>query len=135
MGVESLWVGATNNSHYLEHTKTLKKQQFAKEDIVDGKEILFSVMLDKGYRASMESWKATGNATNICKEQRRFTGRETIYSASIALHHSVNERRVNSSKLCRYLRRGLCPNGNPCLLDNMWLLWGFMVNFLYKSVL
>ena len=48
MGVEHLWVGATSDSHYQENTKIFKNQQaFAANDLVDGKEIPFTCMLDK----------------------------------------------------------------------------------------
>lgn len=139
MGVESLWVGATSNSHYLKHTKTFEKQQrFAKEDKVDGKEIPFSVMLDKGYHVNLPAFRADKQQVmqpTFAKSDKKFTGQETIYSASIASHRGANERGVNRSKLCGYLRRGLHPNGNPSLLDDVWLSWWFTVNFLYKSVL
>ena len=138
-GVDHLWVGATSDSHYQEHTHIFEKQHsFAKNDLNNGKYIAFTNIFDKGYRVNLPAWRAGRQLVRqpiFKKSDKKFTGRETIHSASIATDRSGNERAVNRCKLSGYIRRGLQQNGNPKLLDDAWLAWSFQSNFMYKPVL
>ena len=138
-GVEHLWVGATSDSHYQEHTEIFEKQHtFAMNDLVDAVHIAFTNIFDKGYRVILPAWRA-GKQEVIqpifARSDRKFTGRETIHSASVATDRSGNERAVNRCKLSGFIKRGLQKNGNPKLLNNAWLAWSFQTNFMYCSVL
>ena len=66
---------------------------------------------------------------------RKFRGVETLTSASVATHRSVNERAVNLSELSGLLQRGLSCTVCPKKIDNIWLVWIFQTNFMYKTVL
>ena len=139
MRVEHLWVGATSDSHYQEHTKIFEKQhQFAMNDLVDGLYIAFTNMLDKGYRVNLPAWRAGRQRVYqpvFARSDRKFSGRETIKSADIAADRSANERGVKRSKESGFIKRGIQKNGNPKLMDDVWLAWSFTSNFVYKSVL
>ena len=139
MGVSDLWVGATSDSHYMKHNKIFEKQkEFAEIDIVDGKVVPFSSVLDKGYRCILEAHRA-GRQECIqpifAKSDRRFSGGDAVVSSSVASDRSGNERGVNLSKKPGYIKRGLVPGGCPIRLNNVWKAWGFQVNFMYKPVL
>ena len=99
MGGEHLWVSATSDSHYQEHTRIFEKQEeFARDDLVEGLYIAFTNMLDKGYRVNLPAWRAGRQQIYqpiFAKSDRKFTGRETIRSADIATDRSGNERAVN----------------------------------------
>ena len=138
-GVEHLWVGATSDLHYQEHTKIFEKQHtFASNDLVDGIFIAFTNIFDKGYRVILPAWRA-GKQEVIqpifVRSDRKFTGCETIHSASVATDRSGNKRAVNRCKQSGYIKRGLQQNGNPRLMDEAWLAWSFQSNFMYRAVL
>ena len=139
LGVEHLWVGATSDSHYQEHTNIFGKQQeFANEDLVNGQYIPFTNIFDKGYRVNLPAFRAGRQHVLqpiFARSDRKFTGRETIHSASIATDRSGNERAVNRCKLAGFIQRGLQQNGDPRMMDDVWLSWSFQSNFMYKSVL
>ena len=139
MGVEELWVGATSDSFYMEHTKILRRQkEFADNDRVDGKYVPFILILDKGYRIVRIAWregKQTCLQPKFAISDMQFTSDELNFSGSVAADRSGNERAVHYSKMSSTLRRGLKPNGNPARLNKIWEAWGFQTNFMYGSVL
>ena len=133
-GVEHLWVGATSDTHYQEQ----KQRDFAAEDLVNGKLIPLTNMVDKGYQINLPAWQAGRQLVYqpiFAKSNRKFTGRETIKSAKIATHRSGNERAVNRCKMSGYIKCGLQPHGKSFLLDDAWLAWSFQTNFMFKAVL
>ena len=139
IGVEHLWVGTTSDSFYQEKTKIFEKQDaFAKSDLVHGKLVPFSNILDKGYRVNVPAWRA-GRQEIIqpifATSDRRFSGRDTIHTADVATTRSGNERGVNRSKLSGYIKRGIRQTSNATAMDNVWMTWAFQTNFMYKSVL
>ena len=139
LGVEQLWVGATSDSHYQIHNKIFEKQKaFAAEDLHNGEIYPFKNNFDKGYRLTLEAHRA-GEQECIqpifAKSDRRFIGKETIISASVASDRSGNERAVNMAKKSGYIKRGLTAAGSPERLNNAWLAWSFQVNFMYNTVL
>ena len=66
---------------------------------------------------------------------RKFRGVETLMSASIATDRSGNERAVKISKLSGLPQKVLSCTGCPKRLDDIWLVWSFQKNFMYKPVL
>ena len=138
-GVESLWVGATSDSHYQEHTNIFGKQQaFAEQDKVDGKIIPFTNIFDKGYRVNLPAWRVGRQQViqpNFARSDRKFNANETIRSANIATDRSGNERAVDRCKLSGYIKRGIHQTMKPSTMDNVWLAWSFQTNFMYKPIL
>ena len=138
-GVETLWVGATSDSHYQEHTNIFKQQQaFAEQDKVNGKIIPFTNMFDKGYRVNLPAWRAGRQRVlqpTFARSDRMFNAHDTIRSANIATDRSGNERAVKRFKESGFIKRGLKSNGKASTMDNVWLAWSFQTNFMYKPVL
>lgn len=130
-----LWVAAITDSQYMIRNRIFEHQQrFQRSDLVGGVEIPFMNILDRGYKLSNEAFKAGKQTVQqpIFRErnQQRFTGRETLLSASIASIRSGNERAVAKAKMAGFLKKGLRPSECPERLDNVWLAWGFMVGYL-----
>ena len=139
MGVEDLWTGAISDTLYQTKTGIFQKQcDFVKHDRVNDKEIPFTNIVDKGYRITLAARRAGKQLVLqpvFANSDRKFTGKETILSASVASDRSGNKRAVNRAKDSHYLQRGLEPNMNPARLNNVLLAWSFQENFMYKPVL
>lgn len=139
MGTEHLWVGATSDTHYMEHSGILDRQKsFATEDLVRNEELPFINILDKGYRINLAAWRAGRQQVLqpvFARSDRTFTADETIQSAEVASDRSCNERAVKLAKASGYIQRGIAPGGDNSLMDDVWLAWSFQTNFMYKPVL
>lgn len=72
---------------------------------------------------------------NFARSDRRFTSKEVLRSGAVASHRSGNERAMNVAKRSATLKRGLQPGGDTAAISDMWLLWGFQSNFMFKPVL
>ena len=129
LGVENLWVGATSDSHYQEHSGIFKDQeQFAISDRVDGEVLPFMNIFDKGYHVNLMAWQHGRQEVRqpvFARSDRKFRGVETLISASIATDRSGNERAVRMAKSSGFLQRGLSCTGCPKRLDIIWLVWSF----------
>ena len=139
MGCTNLWVGGSSDTLYQNKGGMFERQdEYSKKDLVEGKKIAFTNILDKGYRSTVAAWHA-GNQEIIQpdfrKSDRKFRGKETISSAGIATDRSGNERAVHYSKYSGLLYRGVHARGDFKRFDNAWEAWTFQVNFMYNSVL
>jgi hypothetical protein len=71
--------------------------------------VKFLNIVDKGFRITRAAW-ATGNQTvlqpHFAKVDKKFTGNQTLYSASVASDQGGNERAVCLSKKAGFLSRG-----------------------------
>ena len=134
-----MWVGATSDSHYQEKSNIFEKQhEFAASDLVDGAHIPFTNILDKGYRVSLPAWRNGKQLViqpTFKNSDKKFSARDTVHTANIATTRSGNERAVNRCKLSGYIRRGIHPRSKPSTMDDVWLVWSFQTNFMYKPVL
>ena len=139
MGVHNLWTGAASDSMYLNKSEILNIQdRFASSDLVDNVHIPFTDMLDKGYRSTVAAWYAGNQLVlqpNFKKSDMKFRGVETISSAGVATDRSANERGVKYSKSSGVIARGMCAKSDFKKFDDLWLAWGFQVNFMYESCL
>jgi hypothetical protein len=139
MGTHTLWVGAVSDSEYMERSGVLEIQvAYAKEYDTDYRNVPFTNILDKGYRITTIAWKKGKQLVlqpNFGKKDHKFKARETVRSSAIASDRSANERAVRLSKLCGYVRTGLHQNESATRLDDVWCVWAFQCNFLYKPVL
>eukprot|EP00957_Ditylum_brightwellii_P043245 3277386-Ditylum_brightwellii.AAC.1 len=92
MGVEELWHGATSDSHYQENTGIFERQhEFCNNDLIRGEYSPFLNGLDKGYLTCLAAWQCGRQLImqpNFAKSNRKFTGVQTIQSASVATDHS-----------------------------------------------
>ncbi|KAL7427990.1 hypothetical protein ACHAXH_000754 [Discostella pseudostelligera] len=139
----SLWPGRVSDSDYNRQEGYLQRQQeFQDADLVeiDGNLVVipFLNIYDKGYRARMAAWKSGKQGVlqpTFAPSDRRFSGKETKISASIASDRGGNERAVNVSKRSAYISRGFRPNMNPERFDMAWRSCSFKSNFMFKPVL
>lgn len=136
--VNHLWVGAISDTQYMIANRIFEEQEdFQKKDLVNGTELPFINILDRGYKLTREAMKCGKQTIRQPvfkdKKKRRFTGFETLKSASCASVRSGNERAVRKLKLAGFLRKGLRTKECPRRLDDVAMAWGFMLNFMYNS--
>ena len=63
--------------------------------------IAFTTILDKGYRVTLAPWQAGKQMVMqpvFAKSDEKFSGQQTLTSASVATDRSGNEREVNIAK-------------------------------------
>ena len=61
---------------------------------------------------------------------------DLLLSTGVAVNRSGNERGVKYMKHSWIIQRGI-KHGHfdLAIIDDIWLAWGFQVNFMYKNVL
>jgi hypothetical protein len=138
-GTHMLYPGAIGDSEYMIRSGaiTMHDKYLHKYDD-NNKHIKFHMMLDKGYRITSQAWEAGGQIViqpNFATSDEQFTAFETMRSAAVAADRSGNERAVHYMKGCGFIDGGLRPGEKAQRLENVWLCWGFMTNFMYKPVL
>ena len=114
-----------------------KGWRFAMNDSVNGENLPFIICLDKGYRITLACMRIGKQMTlqpDFAKSDRKFNSEQTLSSASVASYRSGNERVVRYSKQIGLVRQGKHHNSNATLLDDSWLAWGFLANFIYGAV-
>jgi len=126
LGVKELWNGGISDSLYVELSGILKEQEeFAKEDLVFGKYVPFSLLLDKGYRVVYichQNGKQECIQPYFAKSDVSFTSEQVFVSATVAADRSGNESRaVRVCKMSGFLRKGLLPSGCPIRLNNAYV--------------
>jgi hypothetical protein len=136
---ETLWQGAVTDTDYVLRAEILEQQNRFIECLDrDRAETKFVNILDKGFRITRAAWE-TGNQTvlqpHFAKADSKFSGNQTLHSASVASGRGGNERPVRLTKNAGFLRRGLQPNADVDRFCDTWLTWGFQINFMYKPFL
>ena len=132
-----LWAGSISDTDYQTTAVLDALKQFVAECPVHS-DVPFTQILDKGYRVVLASWRAGRQLTlqpDFARNDRRFNSREVLRSAAVAADRSGNERAVNVGKRAGRISRGLQPHGEPRVIADAWLAWGFQANFMYKPVL
>jgi len=98
----------------------------------------FINIFDKGYRVSLLAAKQGQTCLQSCfaKSDRQFERDQLLHNACVAHVRSGNERAVKIAKNSKIIGNGI-PNNrfDLCLLDDIWMAWGFQVNFMYGPVL
>lgn len=140
-GTLELFVGNTGDSDYIKKTKILAKQEdFANKDkLDDGNVIPFLNVFDKGYRVLLDCYK---HGEQLCwqpafaRSDERYGSYATLHTGAVAYVRSGNERSVKHVKLSWLIKRGAVgmPNMDLEMLSDLWLGWGFQVNFMYDPV-
>jgi hypothetical protein len=139
VGVWDLWGGGVSDSDYNKRSGYLEAQRhFQETDLVDGKVKKFHNVYDRGYRAKMATWQC-GKQMAVqppnAKSDKRFKGKQTLYTGIIAHDRSGNERSVNVSKRSSLFKRGFQIGMSPKRFNYAWRSWAFRSNFMYKPVL
>ena len=116
------------------------QDDFAKKDMSQGKTVVpFINVFDKGYRVLLDCYK---EGEQLCwqpafaRSDERYGTYATLHTAAVAYTRSGNERSVKHMKHSWLLKRGTfgMPRFDLELLSDIWLAWGFQVNFIYKPV-
>ena len=101
------------------------------------KHVKFTIILDKGYRTVSNAWQEGGHFTlqpTFAVSDTRFTSSQTLLTSTVAADRAGNERAVRYSKASEYIKKGLLSNESCERICNVWLAWGFQVNFMYRPV-
>ncbi len=133
-----LCTGAIDDSAYIETVQILRLQdEFAKNDSTS--ERPFTNIFDKGYRcilAALEQGLQLCLQPSFAQSDRKFSTNNVHHSAGVAPIRSGNERAVRQAKMSWMVKRG-CTYHQPWDLEmqcDIWLAWGFQINFMYDAV-
>ena len=140
------WIRATHlvNGHACdkkttELTKALpQQQQFQEHDKVNNAVLPFLLILDKGYRITMLAKQYNQSCWQpiFAKSNEQIQQNDLLLSVPLAVNRSNNERGVrymkHSDLISNRIKRG---NFDVQNIGDIWLAWGFQVNFMYRTVL
>ena len=131
-----LCTGAISDQGYLKETEVLKQQRKFAEMDTSSQEPGLNV-LDKGYRSTLAA-KIEGQRClqpDFAECDKKFKPSYTLHSACVAVIRSGNERAVNVVKRSWFIKHGAAFHTyDLALVDDVWLAWGFQVNFMYNPV-
>ena len=141
-GTLELFTGSIGDSDYVIQSNILLEQQLFMEGdkLRDGTVIPFTNVFDKGYRVILVCFK---HGKQLCwqpvfaRSDERYGSFGTLLTAAVAFTRSGNERSVRHVKHSWLIVRGCSSVGGNYELDvisDIWLTWGFQVNFMYDAV-
>ena len=140
-GTHELFSGGVGDSDYIRQSKILEmQQQFQEEDKdPDGEIIAFINIFDKGYRVLLDCRK---NGKQLCwqpafaRSDERYGSYSTLLTAAVAYTRSGNERSVKHLKHSWQIAFGFkgMPTVDLDVISDLWLAWGFQMNFMYEPV-
>jgi hypothetical protein len=88
LGAEELWVGQVSDSYSMVNTDILKIQDlFVKADLVNGVNLPFTHILDKGYWVIQVAWREEKQKfiqPSSASSDRKFSADEMLVSATMA---------------------------------------------------
>merc|ERR1712210_356669 len=120
-------------------TDETKKKLFQEWDTEPLSSVIeFINVFDKGYRSTILARDHNQSCLQptFAKSDEQFTGSQVLHSAAIAVVRSGNERSVKRIKDSWIIQRGIhSARFDLSKLDDIWLAWGFQVNFMYNTVL
>ena len=125
---------------YQSNGNIIKEQKVFAFNDRKGKEDInpFYMLLDKGYRITELAFReGDGQITmqpDFAKADEKFKRHQVLTSSTVASDRSGNERAVRLSKQCGLINRGMHPRTSFVRIDNVWLVWSFQCNFMYKNV-
>jgi len=135
-----LFTGGIDDSLYIDRTKIFKQQKLFQEHDLDPSAsiIEFINIFDKGYRSTILARDHNQSCLQptFARSDEQFTGTQVLHSAAIAVIRSGNERAVKKVKDSWLLKKGMfSARCDLSLLDDIWIAWGFQVNFMYNTIL
>ena len=95
-------------------------------------------VLDKGYRCTVMMFRHGEQRVLqpiYAIKNKRWTDNEALTTASIASDRSGNERAVKLLKTSGLIKYGIESHQSFEYINDIWLSYGFQVNFMYKSVM
>jgi hypothetical protein len=140
MGTHELYMGAVSDTEYMVKSKVFELQHMylLKRDLSTMDVSWLNTMLDNGYRnIGAHAWRQ-GNQMIVqpafSKADQRFGSFDTLRSSSVATIQAGNERAVWNAKVCKFISSGLNLNKSVTRLCDVWLIWGYQINFMFKPV-
>lgn len=137
-GANELWVGSISDTEYFTQTKILETQtKFMQEHDTLHRKRPFLNILDKGYRIVVPAWQSNHQLVlqpAFVDSDRIFGSKAVFHSSCVASDRSGNERGVRYSKMSHRVRNGPHCSADLRRFNNLWLMWNFQVNFMYKCV-
>jgi hypothetical protein len=139
MGTHELWVGSVSDTEYMMKSSAFETQQrFIEERDPLSSHVPWLNMLDKGYRNigghAFQNGRQLVVQPNFAKSDERFNTYQTLRSASVAKIRAGNERAVRNVKNSKFISSGLKANESITRLCDVWLCWGYQVNFMFRPV-
>jgi len=136
-----LVTGHATDDKCTELTKILEIQQIfqdhdRKRD--DDKLKPFVIVLDKGYRITLNAKGCLQLVLQpaFAASDKQFTRTDLLLSGGVAVIRSGNERGVRYMKHSWIVSRGIkYGNFDLAVVDDIWMAWGFQINFMYETVL
>ena len=105
-------------------------------DLSKNMETSFINIFDKGYRVSAAEQGQTCLQPCFVKSDQQVKRDQLLHSACVAHVRSGNERAVKIAKTSKIIGNGIPKHiFDLCLLDDIWMAWGFQLNFMYDSIL
>jgi hypothetical protein len=139
MGTHELWMGAVSDTEYMirSHVFEIQNMFLLKRDL-SSMEHSWLNMLNKGYRnIGGHAWRQ-GNQLIVqpafAKVDQHFGAFDTLRSSSVATIRAGNERGIRNAKTCKFISSGLFANESVTRLCDVWLIWGYQINFMFKPV-
>jgi len=132
-----LATGAIDDSAYIKLVNVFELQQkFAENDKTCNNP--FTNMLDRGYCLILDGLlygKQLCVQPTFAQSDKKFGTDSVLYSAGVATTRSGNERSVRQVKTSWLIKRGcMFQNWDLEMLADIWLAWGFQINFMYSAV-
>ncbi len=132
-----LCTGAISDTSYVKTVNIFELQNmFAKNDLTSPNPFLN--VFDKGYRLVSEAeqnGKQTCIQPTFVNSDQRFSTVDVLSSAAVAAVRSGNERAVRQVKLSWMIKRGCAYGGYEFnTIADIWLAWGYQLNFMYDAV-
>ena len=130
--------GHSDDTHFIEDTKILQKQQrFAESDSSSSKPFLN--IFNKGYQCVLSANEHGGQyclQPAYAESEKQFKDNIALYSGAVAVVQSGNERAVNRGKMSWFNKRGTADQSwsIDCLCD-VWEAWTFQINFMFDKFL
>ena len=135
-GTHPLWTGAVTDTEYMIGSRILEQQEeYIQQYDHATSDIAWTNILDRGYKVTQHAWN---NGKQYVLQPisaptgRRFNTTETQFSACVAAVRAGNEGAVNRVKTSSYLSNSQRGNESVERLNDMWLSYGFMINFMHE---
>jgi len=126
-----------DDSAYVKLVGLFKQQsKFTENDRTSNKP--FTNIFDRGYRLILEALmhgKQLCIQPSFARSDEKFGSANVLYSAGVATTRSGNELSVRQVKTSWLIKRGcIFQNWDLDMLADVWLAWGFQINFMYSPV-
>jgi hypothetical protein len=139
MGTHELWMGALSDTEYMLRSGIFEQQfSFVTKRDQTTNHVPWLNMFDRGYRNIGDFARSQGKQLVVqptfSRAEERFKRYNTLRSAAIAAVRAGNERYVRYAKQSKFIKSGLKPNESCVRVCDIWICWGFQVNFMFRPV-